>query len=211
VARVVWGTFGEKFYEVGVDRGVLYVANSGYAWNGLTTVTESPSGGEPQPVYIDGVKVINVASSEEFAATVEALNSPAEFAQCDGTVGIQNGLFVTQQPRKQFGLSYRTMVGNDAVGQYGAYKIHIVYNALAGPSQRTRNTMGGNIDLTQFSWEITTLPPIVTGYRPTAHFVIDSRSTPEELLASVEDILYGSEVADATLPSAQDLIAMFTA
>lgn len=208
--RLSWGNPGDRSYELGVDRGVLYVDGSGVAWNGLVTVSESSSGGDAVPVYIDGVKVFNIASAEEFEATVEALNAPEEFRPCDGTKGIQNGLFVTQQPRKKFSLSYRTMVGNDAGGQFAAYKIHLVYNALAAPSQRQNNTLGSNSDPTHFSWSITTLPPTITGYKPTSHFVIDSRTTPSDILADVEDILYGSEVANPTIPSVADLIAMFT-
>lgn len=211
MARLTWNNFGDRFYEIGVDRGVLYIDETGVPWNGLVSVTESPTGGDPKPYYIDGVKVLNVAAAEEFEATIDAVWQPPEFAPCDGTTAIQNGLFVTQQPRRQFGLSYRTMLGNDSAGPNAAYKIHLVYNALAAPSQVEHSTLNASNEPMKKSWQITTLPPLITGYKPTAHFVIDSRFTSSTLLSSVEDLLYGSDVAGATMPSASDLIAMFTA
>lgn len=209
--RLSWSATGERFYETGVDRGVLYVGtNPGVAWTGLTSVSESPSGGEPKAYYIDGIKYLNLSSAEEFEATINAFNSPSEFGPCDGTVSIQNGLFVTQQPRKPFGLSYRTKVGNDIDGSDHAYKIHLVYNALAAPSERSNNTVGDSTEPNSLSWSITTLPPLVTGFKPTAHFLIDSRLTSQEVLIEVEDILYGSDANSPRLPSAQELIDLFT-
>lgn len=211
MARLNWSAVGERFYETGVDRGVLYVGDiPGVAWTGLTSVSESPTGGEAKPYYIDGIKYLNLSSAEEFEATIEAFASPPEFGPCDGTASIQNGLFVTQQPRKSFGLSYRTKIGNDVDGSDYGYKIHLVYNALAAPSGRSNNTMGDSTDPIGLSWAITTLPPAITGYKPTAHFVIDSRTTAPFRLSSIEEILYGSESGSPRLPSAQDLTSLFS-
>lgn len=208
--RLNWSAVGERFYEAGVDRGVLYVGElAGVPWPGLVSVSESPRGGEARPFYIDGFKYANVAASEEFEATISAFQSPPEFATCDGVSSVHNGLFATQQPRKSFGLSYRTKLGNDTEGVDFAYKIHLVYNALAAPSGRTNSTVGQQLQPSTLSWSITTLSPAVSGLRPTAHFVIDSRNTPEALLADVEDILYGSEVSSARLPSVAELLDMF--
>lgn len=210
VPRLNWSAVGERFYEAGVDRGVLYVGElAGVPWPGLVSVSESPRGGEARPFYIDGFKYANVAASEEFEATISAFQSPPEFATCDGVSSVHNGLFATQQPRKPFGLSYRTKLGNDTEGVDFAYKIHLVYNALAAPSGRTNSTVGQQLQPNTLSWSITTLPPAISGLRPTAHFVIDSRNTPEALLADVEDILYGSEVSSARLPSVAELLGMF--
>lgn len=209
MSRVTWGDPGTRFYETGVDRGVLYVNNEGVAWNGLTTISESPTGGDPKPYYMDGIKYLNIAGSEEYAATLEALTAPAEFGPCDGTQSLNKGLFVTQQPRKAFGLSYRTLVGNDLQAQNLGYKIHLVYNALAAPTERSYTSFGASTDPTSLSWSLTTLPPSLTGMKPTAHFVIDSRSTPKMLLKAIEDILYGSDAADARMPLVSELLTMF--
>lgn len=212
MARLSWDSVGKRFYEAGVDRGVLYVDTlPGVAWTGLISVSESPVGGEPKPYYIDGIKYLNISSVEEFAATISAFGSPPEFAQCDGIAAIQNGLFVTQQPRKQFGLSYRTKIGNDVDGPKYGYKIHLVYNALASPSSRDNRSIGQSAEASTFSWSITTLPPEITGYRPTAHLVIDSRYTSSVVLAFVEDILYGTEGVAPRLPDPDELITIFSA
>lgn len=210
MTRLDWNTPGTRYYETGVDRGVLYVGTDpGVAWTGLISVSETPSGGEPKPFYIDGQKYLNLATAEEFEASVAAFSSPLEFGPCDGMKSIQNGLFVTQQPRKQFGLTYRTQVGNDTQGVDHAYKIHIVYNALSGPSQRASNTQGESADPTVLQWEVTTLAPTITGYRPTAHMVVDTRYTDPEVLLELEDILYGNESFAPALPTPTDLIALF--
>lgn len=210
MTRLQWGQPTERLYEIGLDRGVLYLPSvPGVAWSGLISVTESPSGGDPRPLYIDGMKYLNLASAEEFEATIVAFDSPPEFAPCDGVASVQNGLFATQQPRASFGLSYRSRIGNDSEGPDHGYKIHLVYGALAGPSQRVNNTLGDTAAPSSFSWHITTLPPAVTGYKRTAHFVIDSRYTDAELLADVEDILYGDVSSSPTLPDPDDLIALF--
>lgn len=211
MTRLAWGQQGERLYETGVDRGVLYPPfGPGVSWNGLVAVRESPSGGEPRVYYVDGYKYMNLAAAEEFEATLEALSSPSEFAICDGTVSVSNGLFVTQQPRRSFGLSYRTRVGNDVDGIDHAYKIHLVYNALAAPNERDHNTLNASVDPSIFSWSLTTLPPPIEGYRPTAHFTVDARYTDPTTLQTLEDLLYGSGVANARLPSVSELISLFT-
>lgn len=210
MAQLIWSVTGERYYETGVDRGVLFVDNQpGVAWSGMISVSESSSGGEPKPYYIDGVKFLNLAAAEEFEATLSAFHSPSEFSACDGTASIQNGLFVTQQPRKPFSLSYRTRIGNDTEGVEHAYKIHLVYNALAMPGERTNVTIADSTTPTTYTWSISTLPPSITGYRPTAHFVIDSRTTPPNLLAEIEAILYGDDTAASRLPTAQELVDLF--
>jgi len=211
MSRIIWGAAGERVYEAGVDRGVLYVGGIGVAWNGLTAVKQSSSGGDPSPYYLDGVKYANVAGSEEFEATIEAYSSPQEFGQCDGTVGIQNGLFITQQKRKSFGLCYRVKLGNDVKGLEYGYALHLVYNALSAPTDRDNSTISDSVDVNKLSWALTTTPPVVAGYRPSAHMVIDSTKTPAAKLSAVEDILYGTDSAAPRLPSQEELIALFSA
>lgn len=210
--RLEWDARGRHFYELGVDRGVLYVgSDAGVAWVGLTSVSENPTGGDPRPYYVDGLKYLNLSTAEEFAATINAFSAPPEFGPCDGTVSIQNGLFVTQQPRKQFSFSYRSMVGNETQGSEHGYKIHLVYNALAAPSNKDNRTVGNDVNIATMSWSITTLPPAITGFKPTAHLVIDSRNTDPELLQDVEDILYGSSSLTSRIPTPDELIALFSA
>jgi hypothetical protein len=209
VSRLVWSAAGERFFESGLDRGVLYVSGLGVAWSGLTSIDESPTGGSPKPFYHDGIKYLNLVSAEEFEATINAYSSPPEFAPCDGVGAVYNGLFVTQQPRKPFGLSYRSKIGNDTDGPDHAYKIHLVYNALAAPTGRTNSSVADTPNINTLSWKITTLPPAITGYRPTAHFVIDSRYTPADVLAEIEDKLYGNQSFNAALPTVAELLAIF--
>lgn len=211
MTRLDWNAPGTRYYETGVDRGVLYVGSDpGVAWTGLISVSENPSGGEPKPFYIDGIKYLNLSTAEEFEANLSAFSSPAEFGPCDGVRSIQNGLFVTQQSRKQFGLTYRTKVGNDTQGVDHAYKIHLVYNALSGPSNRASNTESESPDPTTFQWNITTLAPAITGYRPTAHLVVDTRYTDPEVLLELEDLLYGNESGAPSLPTPDELIVIFS-
>lgn len=210
MARLTWGSPEERFYENGVDRGVLYVQpEEGVVWNGLVSVSENPVGGEPRPAYLDGVKIRNIASMEEFEASIEAFSAPKEFRPCDGVSSIQNGLLLTQQPRKKFNFSYRTMIGSAAAGNKN-YKIHLVYNALAAPAGKNNQTLSDEAEASAISWSVSTRPPIVSGHRPTAHLVIDTRDVPAVLLQSVEDILYGNEVDNARLPSVSELITMFS-
>jgi len=210
VTRLNWGTPGSRQYETGVDRGVLYVGvQAGVPWVGLSSVDESPSGGENKAYYMDGVKYLNVSSAEEFEATINAFTYPPEFAQCDGTAEVRSGLFVTHQRKKQFGFSYRTTLGNDTEGDGHGYKIHLVYNALAAPSQRSYSTTSNSTEPTSFSWNITTKPPAMAGYRRTAHIVIDSRDTDVVVLKAVEDALYGDELNSPRLPSLSELKEMY--
>lgn len=209
MAKIVWGGVGERFYEAGTDRGVLYIGNTGVPWNGLTGVKEKSSGGDPQPYYLDGFKYNNVAAAEEFEATIEAYSSPREFAVCDGSVSLGNGLYVTQQRRQKFGFSYRTRIGNDVDGLDHGYKIHLVYEALAAPADRDYGTINDSLEPLQFSWDISTLPKVLPGIRPTAHFVVDTREAPADVLAELEDILYGTETTSPRLISPTELAKLF--
>lgn len=210
MARLAWSTAGSRFYEAGVDQGVLYVgAAAGVPWIGLISVDENPSGGEAKPYYIDGIKYLNLSNTEEFEATIKAYTYPVEFSQCDGTARIRNGLFFGQQQRKPFGFSYRTMVGNDTDGSGHGYKIHLVYNALAAPSSRSASSYADSIDPSEFSWALTTKSRPVSGRSPTAHVIVDTRYTHPVTLAAVEDILYGSADAVARLLTPQELLAIF--
>lgn len=211
MVRLVWDAHGERYFEGGADRGVLYVSGKpGVPWNGLKAVNETSVESEAKPFYLEGYKYLNLAAAGEFAATIEAFYSPGEFDLCDGTAPVYNGLAATQQPRKKFGLSYRTLVGNDFDGIDHAYKIHLVYNALATPSPRNNQTLGGAITPMDFQWNLTTQPPLRPNIRPTAHFVIDSRETPPELLAQIENILYGSSPGPAArLPELDEIMDIF--
>lgn len=209
--RLEWNAPGSRFYESGVDRGVLYVGDlPGVVWNGLTSVEEAPTGGEAKAYYIDGVKYLNISTAEEFGATINAFTYPDEFVECDGTARVRPGLFLTQQRRKSFGLSYRTMIGNDVDSGY-AYKLHLVYNALASPSQRSHSTINESPEPSEFSWTLTTRSPKMAGYKRSAHIVIDSRDVHPKRMTSIEDILYGSDTEIARLPTLDDLIAIFDA
>lgn len=210
MTRLTWSDVGERFYEAGCDRGVLYIDGiAGVPWNGLVAVTESPTGGDVTPFYVDGVKYFNSSSAEEFEATIDAFTFPEEFYQCDGTVRVANGLYASQQKRKSFGLTYRTKVGNDVDGIDHAYKIHLVYNALATPSQHANNSLTDSPNIDNFSWKIVTRPPTFTGYKQTAHFVIDSREVPADLLGEIENTLYGAVDTPSRLPFVDELISMF--
>lgn len=210
MTRLMWNAAGERIFEAGVDRGVLYIEGSdGVPWNGLVAVSESPAGGDVTSYYVDGVKYLNHVALEEFKANIEAYTYPEEFAQCDGTAPVSNGLFATHQPKKSFGLAYRTLVGNDAEGVDHAYKIHLVYNATAAPTERPNSTIGEEVEPANFGWEIITKPPTFTGFRPTAHFIIDSREVPVGLLELIEDILYGSDDLSPRQPSVPELMFIF--
>jgi hypothetical protein len=207
--KLEWGVVGTRFYEIGVDRGVLYVDNQpGVAWTGLSSITENSSGGDAQPFYIDGIKHSNTTSLEEFSATLSAFTYPDEFEQCDGMSQPRTGLILNQQRRKPFGLSYRTKVGNDQNAEFG-YKIHLIYGATVAPSNRDNKSLSDSSDPTDFSWEITTRPPPVVGYNRTAHLVIDSRTTDPQILELVEASLYGDDDLTASLPTFDELIDIF--
>jgi hypothetical protein len=210
MTRLAWATVGERFFEAGVDRGVLYLDGyEGVPWNGLISVTESPTGGDVTPYYIDGIKYFNAVAAEEFEATIEAYTYPDEFAKCDGSIRISNGLFANQQPKLSFGLSYRTKIGNDVDGTEHAYRIHLVYNAIAAPTERAYSTISESIEPDNFSWKIVTKPPVFTGYKPNAHFMIDSREVPTDLLVEIENILYGTVGTPPRLPDVDELISLF--
>lgn len=209
MTKLSWGAVGSHFYEAGVDRGVLYVDGyPGVPWNGLTSVSESPSGGDPKSFYVDGVKYLAVPSPEEFEGTITAFTYPDEFVQCDGDSQPRSGLFLTHQRRKSFCLSYRTLIGNDTSQALG-YKLHIIYNALASPSERSNETLKDSTDPTDFSWKITCKPPAMAGYRPTSHIVIDSRNTDPSVLSAVEDILYGTDEDQSRIPTLDEIIAAY--
>lgn len=210
MTRLSWGDTGDRHYEAGVDRGVLYVGTAdGVPWQGLTSVEENLTGGEPRARYIDGVKYLNTSSQEEFGATVTAFTYPVQFEQCDGSAQARPGLFLGQQRRKPFGLSYRTGIGNDVDGPAYGYKVHIVYNALAAPTNRSHSTLGTSTDPSEFSWALTTKPPVVSGYARTSHIVVDSRYTHPITLANIEDILYGTESTAPKLPTIVELFGIF--
>ena len=207
--RLDWDSTGTRFYDSGVDRGVLYVdGQPGVVWNGLTAVNETPTGGDPKPFYIDGVKYLNYSAPEEFEATITAFTYPVEFEACDGSVQPRQGLFLTHQRRKSFGFSYRSLIGNDQSENFG-YKLHIVYNALASPTERNHETLKEQSDPNDFSWKVTTRPPAMPGYKRTAHVVLDSRTTDPTIIAAIEDILYGSDEDAARIPTLDELIAVY--
>ena len=196
MAKIEWDKTGERLYETGVKNGVLYVQEggqyqTGVAWNGLTAVTESPSGAEATPLYADDIKYLNLLSAEEFGATIEAYTYPDEFAACDGSAALVDGVMIGQQARKTFGLCYRTTIGNDTDGNDHGYKLHIIYGALAAPSEKAYATINDSPEAITFSWEITTTPVNVTGAKPTASITIDSTKADHTKLAALEDILYG--------------------
>lgn len=210
MTKLNWGTPGERFYEAGVDRGVFYPKyGPGVAWNGLVSVSESPNGGEARPYYYDGEKYANVSSAEEFEATLEAFSSPPEFSAADGTTTLHAGLFATQQARQSFGLAYRTRMGNDTNGLEHGYKIHLVYGALAGPSERSNQTLTDSSEAMTLSWPITAMPVRTPGIKPTAHLVIDSTKSDRDMLAVLEGYLYGSVGIEPRLPSQSEVIALF--
>ena len=198
MAKIEWDKTGERLYETGVKNGVLYVQEAGaypkgVAWNGLTAVTESPSGAEATPLYADDIKYLNLLSAEEFGATIEAYTYPDEFAECDGSASLVDGVMIGQQARKTFGLCYRTTIGNDTDGNDHGYKLHIIYGALAAPSEKAYATINDSPEAITFSWEVTTTPVNVTGAKPTASITIDSTKADPTKLAALEDILYGKD------------------
>lgn len=209
MARLLWSVVGERFYEAGVDRGVLYVDEVGYVWNGLVSVDENPVGGDARPYYLDGVKYLNLSDREEFQATLSALCSPPEFDACDGVGTVRPGLYAGQQRRKSFGLTYRTLIGNDVDGSAHGYKIHIVYNALAAPSTRQRSSMSDSIQTTMLNWKITTNPVSVPDMMRSSHLVIDTTEAPAYVVALLEDILYGNSLNAPRLPDPDEVAGLF--
>ena len=214
MAKLVWDQTGQKFFETGVSNGVLYVSDGqggylkGVAWNGLTSVAENPSGAESNPVYADNIKYLNIISAEEFGATIEAYTYPDEFMECDGSAQVVAGVNIGQQARKSFGISYRTRVGNDVAGDNLGYKIHVIYNCQAAPSGKTYSTVNESPEAITFSWEVTTTPVPVEGYRPTATVVFDSTKIDAGKMAAVENALYGGASSEPGLPSIEELLAL---
>lgn len=215
--KIEWDKTGEKLWETGLDKGVLYKTDAegkygtGKPWNGLIAVTEGVSGGEANPFYADNTKYANVTSKEEFNPSIEAYMYPEEFEECDGSKEIAPGITIGQQKRVPFGLSYRTLIGNDVDDADHGYKIHLVYGAKAAPSEKTRNTVNESPELATMSWECTTTPVAITSIedaKPTAHLVIDSTKTSAENLAALEALLYGSDDKEATLPTPDEVIAL---
>ena len=201
MSRLVWDKTGDRLYETGVKQCVLYPQVSGaypkgVAWNGITSVTESPSGAEPSPLYADDIKYLNLMSTEEFGATVEAYTYPDEFAECDGSAFIEDGSLIGQQPRKTFGMCYRTALGNDTEGSDHGYKLHIIYGAKAAPTEKAYATINDSPEAITFSWELSTTPVNVTGFKPTASVVIDSTKCPSSGLVSLEKVIYGEDPAE---------------
>lgn len=211
-----WDRVGERFYETGVDHGVLYqidgsgAYNDGVAWNGLTTVTESPSGAESNKQYADNIVYVNLISAEEFGGTIEAYTYPDEFGQNDGSFEPASGVSVGQQGRRPFGLVYRTLLGNDSEGQEYGYKLHLIYGAQASPSEKAYATVNDSPEAIAFSWEFTTTPVPVTGRKPASSLTIDSTKSDAADLEALEDILFGTVGDDARLPSPDEVIALFT-
>lgn len=216
MTALTWDTSGTRLYETGVDKGVLYIPdvngiyNTGFAWNGLTTVTEAPSGAESSPQYADNIKYLNLVSAEEFGATIEAFTYPDEFAQCDGSAEPIDGLVYGQQTRKMFGLSYRTKVGDDLVGADKGYKLHLVYGCQAAPTEKAYSTVNDSPEAITFSWEITTTPVAATNYKNTALLTIDSTKVDSAKLAALELVLYGTVGVDPLLPTPDAVLAALT-
>lgn len=212
--KLVWDQTNERLYETGVKMGVVYpqatggIYPIGVAWNGLTAVTESPSGAEATALYADDIKYLNLMSAEEFAATIEAYTYPDEFAECDGSAELAKGVAIGQQKRKAFGLCYRTVLGNDVDGNDYGYKLHIIYGAMAAPSEKAYATINDSPEAITFSWELSTTPVSVDGFKPTASITIDSTKADPTKLEALEKILYGSEEAEARLPLPNEIATL---
>lgn len=223
MAKLVWDKSGERYYEYGVDHGVLYPMVSGaypkgVVWNGLTNVSENPSGAESNPQYADNIKYLNLVSAEDFGATIEAFTYPDEWGPCDGSAEVATGVSIEGQKRQTFGLSYRTKIGNDEDEELG-YKIHLIYNGKAAPSEKSRDTVNESPEAVAFSWEITTTPQVIEAvdavsgkpFRPTAHLIIDSTKIAAAKLTAIETILYGGENTEARMPLPDEIITLMRA
>lgn len=215
--KLTWDNTGERIFETGVKQGVLYPIQSdgkytkGVAWNGLTAVTESPSGAEATALYADDIKYLNLLSNEEFGATIEAYTYPDEFAECDGSAELAPGVMIGQQKRKIFGLCYRTTIGNDVEGNDYGYKLHLVYGCLAAPSEKGYSTINDNPDAITFSWEVSTTPVNVAGFKPTSQITIDSTKVDPAKLAALEAVLYGGAETEAKLPLPDEVATLMSA
>ena len=217
MAKLVWDKVGERRFETGVDRGVLYVQKDdgtypkGVVWNGLTAVNESPSGAEPEALYADNIKYLNLTSAEEFGASIEAYTYPDEFAVCDGSAALAEGVMIGQQTRQAFGLSYRTLVGNDIKGNTLGYKLHLIYGCMAAPSEKGYTSVNESPEAMTLSWEVKTTPVNVKDHKPTACVTIDSTKVDADKLAALEAILYGSDEVEARLPLPDEIADLFKA
>lgn len=216
MAKLVWDQTGDRLYETGVSKGVLYPIQSdgkytkGVAWNGLSSVTESPSGAEANPIYADDMKYLNLLSAEEFSATIEAYTYPDEFAECDGSADIATGVSIGQQKRKIFGLCYRTVLGNDVDSNDHGYKLHLIYGCMAAPTEKAYTSINDSPEAITFSWEVSTTPVNVTGFKPTASITIDSTKAKKEKLTALEAILYGDENKEARLPLPDEIATLMS-
>ena len=213
MAKLTWDETGKRLYETGVKNGVLYIPtdgvySKGVAWNGLTAVTESPSGAEATPLYADDIKYLNLLSAEEFGATIEAYTYPDEFAKCDGSAELATGVMLGQQARSTFGLCYRTTLGNDVKNNDYGYKLHLIYGALATPSEKAYTTINDSPEAITFSWEITTTPVSVEAFKPTASITIDSTKVDKTKLTALENVLYGGETEEPRLPLPDEIATM---
>lgn len=212
--KLVWDNVGERFYETGVKNCALYLQSTngsypkGVAWNGISAINESPSGAESSPIYADDTKYLNLISNEELSASIEAYTYPDEFAECDGSAEIATGITIGQQPRKAFGLAYKTTLGNDIVGNEYGYKLHLLYGCKAAPSEKAYSTINDSPEAITFSWEISTTPVNVKGFKPTSNLTIDSSKVAPEKLAALEAVLFGSESAEARLPLPDEIITL---
>lgn len=213
MSKLVWDLIGDRQYETGVDKVALFVQEAGaypkgVAWSGVTAITESPSGAEPTPLYADNIKYLNLISAEELALSIEAYSSPEEFDACDGTASPVAGLNIGQQDRKTFGLVYRTIVGNDTEMNSHGYKLHLVYGCMAAPSEKAHNTVNDSPEATTLSWEVSTTPVNVTGYKPTSSLEINSTKVDKSKLTALEAILFGSDDVEARLPLPDEIITL---
>lgn len=215
--KITWDDVGKKIWETGVDHGVVYtptaygVYGGGVAWNGLVSVTEKPTGAEPNEQHADNIKYLTIYSAEDFEATIEAFTYPDEFAECDGVKFVADGVAISQQARQPFGFCYRTILGNDTEGQEFGYKLHMVYGCMVTPSEKGYETINDSPEAITFSWDLTTIPVPVPDMRPTAHICINTAKCDAEKLAALETILYGDETTDARLPTPAEIIDMFKA
>jgi hypothetical protein len=213
MTKLTWGATGERFYEAGTDQGVLYIDGTGYAWNGLVSVKQSPDGGDPESYYVDGIPYITASSPEEFKGTIEAYTYPNAFMVCDGSQEIAQGMYIAQQERKPFGLSYRTLVGNDIDELDHGFKIHIIYNCMATPTQKAYTTIGESSDPETFSWGLVTRPvkfeDAAFGVKYGAHITLDSREVYPWAMEAVLNVLYGTDTESPRLPTPAELLNLF--
>ena len=215
MSKIIFDNTGEKIYETGVDHCVLFVRSgnayqTGVAWNGITAINESPSGAEATPIYADNIKYLNIVSGEDFGATIEAYTYPDEFTECDGSAEIIAGVKIGQQTRKPFALCYRTLIGNDVAGTGHGYKLHFIYNAQAAVSAKNYKTINESPEAMSFSWEISTTPEVVEGFKPTATVTVDSTKVDAQKLKALEDKIYGSENSEPTMPTISEIVSLLS-